>query len=607
MAKREKAQPRRGPGSDLISDKESIYTEKGTENRKDYMILRAELDNERSTFLPTWRECSDWLMPRRSRFFISDVNRGDRRNQRIINSTGTLAVRTLRSGMMSGLTSPARPWFRLTTQDPDMAEQSDVKDWLYLVTQRAQNVFLRSNIYNSLPIVYGDVGMFATSAMLLEEDFTGRVVRSYAFPIGSYWIANSHHLKTEVFMREYRMTIRQVVERFGHLDEDSGKIDWSNISERVKNYWEEGKYEIWVDIAHVVHPNKAYDPRRSMFPQFKKFVSAYYERGMLGATPYLEIDSQQLLQKKGYDYFPVLCPRWETTAEDSYGTACPGIDAIGDIKQLQMGERRGAQALDKMVNPAMVGPTSLRTQKASILSGDITYVDTREGGQSFKQAHEVSLRLDQLEAKLDKISSRIDKCFYKDMFLMLAESDRREITAREVDEKHEEKLLALGPVVEQLNQDLNDPMLDVVLMMMHRQDMIPPPPQAMLGAPLKIEYLSIMAQAQKLIGISGIERFSTFTASVAAYDPSVVDVVDSDHMVTAYGEMTSVPPGVIRATDQIAAIRQQKQQAQMQQQKLEQIQAASQSAKDLSNTDTAGKNGLTDLMAQAQAGAVAPQ
>lgn len=605
MAKRD-AQPRRGQGSDIIRDKESVYTETGMMERKGYMILRSELDNERSTFLPTWREAADWIMPRRARFQISDVNRGDRRNQRIINSTGTLALRTLRSGLMSGLTSPARPWFRLTTADPDMAEQSDVKDWLYLVTQRAQNVFLGSNIYNSLPLVYGDIGLFATGAMLLEEDFTGKVVRSYSFPIGSYWIGNSHRLKVEVFMREFRMTIRQIVEKFGVVDEESGRIDWSNISERVKNYWDEGKYEIWVDVAHAVHPNKAWDPRRSLFPQYKKFISAYYERGMLGSTPYLDMESQQLLQKKGYDYFPVLCPRWEVTAEDSYGTACPAMDAIGDIKQLQMGERRGAQGLDKMINPAMVGPTSLRSQKASILPGDITYVDTRDGSQSFKQAHDVALRLDQLEGKLDKISERIDKCFYKDMFLMLAESDRRQITAREVDERHEEKLLALGPVVEQLNQDLNDPMLDVVLMMMHRQDLIPPPPQSMRGMPLKIEYLSIMAQAQKLIGIAGVERFSNFVASVALYQPEVVDVVDTDHMATNYGEMTSVPPGVIRATDKIAAIRQQRQQAQAQQAKIEQLQQASQAAQNLSQTDTTGKNGLTDLMDQAKAGALAP-
>ena len=58
---------------------------------------------------------------------------------------------------------------------------------------------------------------------------------------------------------------------------------------------------------------------------------------------------------------------------------------IGDVKQLQLGEKRIAQALDQKVNPSMIGPTSLRSGKASILPGDITYLDEREGSRGFRR------------------------------------------------------------------------------------------------------------------------------------------------------------------------------------------------------------------------------
>ena len=112
----------------------------------EYQNIRAQLENERSTFLSHWRECANYILPRRSRFYTTDVNRGDRRNQNIIDSTATLAARTLQSGMMSGLTSPARPWFRLTTPDPGLAEFGAVKGWLDIVTRRMINVLLKSNI-----------------------------------------------------------------------------------------------------------------------------------------------------------------------------------------------------------------------------------------------------------------------------------------------------------------------------------------------------------------------------------------------------------------------------------------------------------------------------
>src|SRR3990167_7102443 len=146
--------------------------------------LRAALENERTSFMSHWRDLSDYILPRRSRFTVQDVNRGDRRNLKIIDSTATLAARTLRSGMMAGVTSPSRPRFRLTTPDIALAEFGPVKAWLHFVTTRMEDVFRRSNAYNSLPIVYSDMGTFATAAMFIEEDFTGDVIRTTPFPIG---------------------------------------------------------------------------------------------------------------------------------------------------------------------------------------------------------------------------------------------------------------------------------------------------------------------------------------------------------------------------------------------------------------------------------------
>lgn len=574
--------------------------------RAELDILRAQLDIERTSFLPTWRDCNDYILPRRARFVTTDVDRGDRRNLKIIDSTATLSARTLRSGMMSGITSPARPWFQLTVPNQDLAEIEAVKDWLYTVSDRMRTVFIRSNLYNILPIVYGDLGVFLTGAMMVEEDFDD-TVRFYAFPIGSYWISNNEKGRVRVFMRQFRMTVRQIVKKFG-TDRHTGKIDWTNISSAVQSLWKNKQYEVWVDVFHCIRPNPDHDPRR-IESKYKKFESVYYEAGIYsnGASTGLSDEFDGLfLSEKGYDYFPVLCPRWEVTGEDAYGTAGPGVDAMGDIKQLQVGEKRGAQAIEKLVNPPMVGPTSMRNQKSSILPGDITYADERDGQKGFRPAHDVNLRLVELENKQDKIRSRIQRSFFEDLFLMLSQSDRREITAREVEERHEEKLLALGPVLEQLNQDLLDPLIDITFMIMSRQNMIPKPPKEIQGQTLSVDYISIMAQAQKLIGIEGIERFNQFATGVVQANPEAADKIDTDKMLESYGDALSLPPGILRTEDQVKEIRDQKQKAQAAQAQMEAAQQGAQTAQTLSQTDTGGNNALTQLLDTAKAGQIAP-
>ena len=541
-----------------------------------------------------WRDLGDFILPRRPRFNVYDVNKGDRRNQKIIDSTGTLAARTLRSGMVGGITSPARPWFRLTDDDPELAEFMSAKRWLATISDRMGTVFLRSNIYNSFPIIYGDAGIFSTAAMMVEEDFDD-VIRTYPFPIGSYMIANDAKLRVNVFFREFRYTVRQVVEKYGTYNKKSGSPDWSKFSDRIKSLYDEGSMETWIDICHVVQPNEDFDEDK-IESKYKKFSSYTYESGAANGNPYDQQDDRYL-KESGYDYFPVLAPRWEVNGEDAYGTSCPGMDALGDIKQLQLMSKRKAQAIEKGVNPAMVGPTSLRTSKASILPGDITYTDEREGVKGFRAAHEMNLDISHLVEDIRDIRFTVKRAFFEDLFLMLAQSDRREITAREIEERHEEKLLALGPVLEQMNQDLLDPLIDITFMMMDRQGMIPPPPPELQGRRLKIEYLSVMAQAQKLVGISSVERFTSYIANYTANtkDMTMVRKFNAGKTLDDYADRLGINPTNIRSDEEVAELAAQEQRQQQAAAAAETMKTGAAAVKDLAGADMSGDNALTRM------------
>lgn len=556
--------------------------------RQRYNLLLSQLKTERATFESFWRDLGDNISPKRVRFTQTDSNKGDRRNQKIIDSSPTFAARTLASGMMSGITSPARSWFRLTVPDPDLAEQASVKAYCDEVTQRMRVVFNRSNLYNKLPTLYNDLGVFSTGVMAVLED-DDSIIRCQDYPVGSYYLANDSRLRVRVFMREFRMTVRQVVERFGI----------ENTSEAVQRAYANKSFEEWVNVVHVIAPNEDYDAQR-IRAKYKQFTSCYFESAQVGsAAPSDAPDT--FLEESGFDEFPVLAARWETTGEDVYGTNGPGMTALGDIKMLQAAEKKGYKALDKSIDPPLQAPPELRNNRVSLLPGDITYV-AQGTNSGIRPVHEVRLALQELEAKQQQTRARIDRAFFADLFLMLTYADatrgQQPLTATEINERHEEKLLALGPVLEQLNQDVLDPLIDRTFAIMARRGLLPDPPQELEGMPLKVEYVSIMAQAQKAIGLASLERFASFVGNTVQQTEhtEILDKINFDNLVDEYADGAGIPSRVLVSDDDVAATRKARADAQAQQAASEQAPAVAQTAKNLSQTPLGGNTALAALL-----------
>lgn len=505
---------------------------------------RTALINERDrSWIPHWRQISRWQSPRMSRFFKEDANDGRRRDHDIINNTGGLASRTLRSGMNSGLTSPSRPWFLLQTPDPDLNELDEVKHWLHQVTQNMRDVFSKSNLYNALPVLYGHLGDYGTGIIVALEDPV-HVVRFENWPIGSFALATGADGKVDTAVRELKLTVDQLVERFG--------IDAVSPSVRTRYENSSGSAD-WVDVVHWILPNR--NRKQNMADaRNMKFLSVWYEAG----TQRTGHGQAHVLKVSGYNEFPAMAPRWEVNGEDVYGSNCPGMMALGDIKELQHHEQRSAQGLDKLVEPPMVGHPSLKGHPTNMLPGGVTFTEFSGSVPGFQPAYQINPHLNEIDAKIAKIERRISRAFYEDLFLLLAQDDRSGITAREVQERHEEKLLMLGPVLERLNDELLTRLIDRTFNIMLRAGLIPEPPEALEGVDLKIEFVSILAQAQKAIGITSIERLASFAGNIGSIRPDALDKVDWDQMIDEAAEDLGTPPRLIISDDRVAALREER-------------------------------------------------
>lgn len=545
------------------------------ETEKERLLKQlAQLKSERTSFDSHWQDLSDYINPRGSRFLTSEVNRNERRNTKIVDPTGTLAQRTLSSGMMSGITSPARPWFKLATPDPDMMDYGPVKVWLEVVQRRMNEVFNKSNLYQSLPLLYSSIGTYGTAAMAVLDD-PQDVIRTMPFPIGSYYLANSPRGSVDTSFRQFSMTVRQLVQEFG-LDK---------VSSSVKSMWENGTYEQWIEVNHCIMPNINRDTGK-MNSKNKLFKSVYFEIGG---------DNDKLLRESGFDEFPVMAPRWEVNGEDVYASSCPGMLSLGQVKALQKMQIRKAQLIDKATNPPMVAPTSLRNQRISLLPGDVTYLDVVSGQEGFKPAYLVNPNTGDLLNDIQDTRQTINSAYFVDLFMMLQSINTRSMPVEAVIEMKEEKLLMLGPVLERLNDECLNPLIDRTFSIMSRKNMLPPPPEVLQGMPLRIEYISVMAQAQKSIGVSSLAQTVGFIGQLAQFKPEALDKLDVDQAIDAFSEMSGVSPTVIVPQEQVQGIREDRAKQAQQQQAMAMGIAAAQGAKTLSETQTSDPSALTAL------------
>ena len=543
---------------------------------RDKLFTRwGQLKTERATWWAHWQEISTYLLPRSGRFYVTDRDKGWRRHNAIYDNTGTRALRVLGAGMMAGATSPARPWFRLGTADPELNSYQPVKVWLADVTTRMQMVFARSNTYRTLHQMYEELGAFGTASSIVLPDYQN-VIHHYPVTVGEFAIAQDYQGKVCTIYREFEKTVGEIVKEYGY----------KNCSTTVRNMYDRGSLDGWIRLIQAIEPRADRDIRKKDALNMA-WGSYTFE---VGGNP------QQFLRESGFKDFPALVPRWATAGGDIYGNS-PGMEVLGDVKQLQHEQLRKAQVIDYQTKPPLQVPTSMKNRDVESLPGGISFYDGQTAG--IKTAFEVNLNLQHLLGDIQDVRERVRGGFYADLFLMLANATDTRMTATEVAERHEEKLLMLGPVMERLHNELLDPLIDMTFQRMLEAGAIPPPPQELQGMELSVEFVSMLAQAQRAIGTNSVDRYVANLGSVASFKPEVLDKFDADKWADAYADMLGVDPNLIVGSDQVAVVRQARAKLEAQRAQMEQVKQMSEVGRNLGTVQTGdGTNAGMDIINQ---------
>jgi len=551
------------------------YPEDTRNPRQRKLARKTALWTERSSWMHDWREISQFMQPRLGRFLSTEANKGDRRANHILDLVTLRARRVLAAGMMSGMTSPARPWFRFGLRDKQLAEAPGVKAYLHDSAEVVRAIFSSSNTYNALHQLYGELPLFGSAVSVVVPNFQN-VIHHHPLTIGEYAFATNHDGVVDTLVREFPMTVSQMVKQFGI----------SNCSETVQNMFRSGLYDAPVNIVHMVEPNMGRNMER-MDNRNMPFSSCYFEPS--------RDDYDRMLSSSGFKRFRALCPRWDVVSNDVYGTG-PGAEALGAVKQLQFEHMRKAQAIDYKVNPPLQIPSAYKNQTVNRLPGGTMYVDAAQAGAGIRSAFEVNLDLSHLLADIQDVRAQIEGTWYTDLFLMLANDTRSGVTATEVAERHEEKLLMLGPVLERLQTELLKPMVDMAFDDAAAAGILPEPPPELENMEIEIEYISVLAQAQRAVAAAGADRLFGAVGQFATLKPEVLDKVDFDQAVDDYADMYGVNPKLIVPDDVVAKKRAARAQREQQAQTAAAMPQTVETAKTAGEINTQGVQDVMNLL-----------
>lgn len=556
-------------------------------NSLDYFRKRlGGLKVERNSFDSHIMGIASYFKPRRSRFFLDDINRGERRDNDIINNIGTGALRIAKGGMMAGTMSPARPWFRFETPDRDLMEFQPVKIWLRQVEDILFRVFADSNFYSQGSKMIEEELLFGTGCMTHVDDFED-VARFYHHTFGSYWIAQNERQRVNTLYRETMMTAQQIIDQFG----------LENASSSVRTSWERHRFDQWYPVVHAIERNPDFRPG-NVLSKFKAYRSVYYEPGGRGTSDAASGPSEgKFLSKQGFDEFPAYVPRWDTTDGDVYGTDCPGMMAIGDNRQLQTQERRKGQAIDKMVAPPLDAPASYKSVNIANLPGGTTIAGDDNGSRGLRAVYQVDPRLQEMRIDMDGVEKRINTAFFVDMFLAI--SNIEGIQPRNIEDltmRNEERLLQLGPVLEHQHGEFLAPAVDRTFNQCTRAGILPPPPPELSEVPLRTRFVSTLALAQRAAATQSLDRFVAFVGNLRSLGwEQSLQKLDADQAADEYAEAIGVRPTVVVPDEVVGRIREQQAQQLQAEQQLAAAESASRTAQQLAGSPTDGDNALTEV------------
>uniref|UniRef100_A0A6H1ZVG3 Putative head tail connector protein n=1 Tax=viral metagenome TaxID=1070528 RepID=A0A6H1ZVG3_9ZZZZ len=504
-----------------------------------------KVENDRANWNSLWQDVADYVLPTRGGF-SGDETPGTRRGTRQYDSTAVISLWYLAAGMHGLLTNPNMKWFALRLKGGDQGS-GDVKTWLDDATETMHGHLGDTRFATAIQPAYMDLGGFGNTCV-----YMGRHPRYTVYfqsrPLPEIYALQNQYGEIDTIFRKFKFSARQATQQWG----------LSRLPEPVRNAADkDDDIDKEFDFLHAVYPRDDRDPEKA-----DNLNSPWASRYICLA------DKKEIkdLSEGGYRYFPYAFARWDLGTGETYGRGPAGM-MLADIKVLNEMEKTILKQAQKAVDPPLQMPHEGFLARPKLIPGAVNYYRALSNGSRGIEPLNLTTNLGIGLEMTDQKRAQIGTAFFNDVLIMAQD---KKMTATEIIERVQERLMLMGPVLSRLSNELLQPIIEATFHILLEEGKIAPPPPDMEGQEYEIEYQSPVARAQRAEESKAISRWLEHLIAMAGVDPNVMDNANLDEAARETADLFGVPARLLNDERVVKAIREQKQQAAAMQMKQEQ-------------------------------------
>lgn len=287
------------------------------------------------------------------------------------------------------------------------------------------------------------------------------------------------------------------------------------------------------------------------------------------ASVTIEANSKHILRESGYEEFPCIVSRFKALPSSHYGIGMMNL-ALPDAITANQIMKMSLQAVELNLgglwvaqHDGVINPHTLRIRPNAIIQANtVDSIKRLDTGSAT-----VGLGLDYLQ----HIQSKIKRTLLSDQLTPQGSSP---LTATEISARVNVYRSQLGSVFSRLTSEYLQTLLERVWGLSLRSGLLNPAPEELKTASrINFSFINPMASAQRLESVTAIQNLMMNVGQMVQIDPTIMDNINLDHAVQIIGEGLNVPTDVIRTEEEIAQLRQAKQEQQQALQQQQQQQA----------------------------------
>lgn len=465
-----------------------------------------------------WNDIAKYVIPRRVAGMngLGSVTPTSSHQAMLFDTTAVQANMTLANGQLAWMSPMESPWFSM--EPPKKQAQDESKRWLSSATMEARQALANSNFYTQVHEFYLDRGGFGTSCLYVEPG-KKNALNVQVWPCGSFVFDEDDESNVDVVMRCFKLTPRQAVRKFG---EDKVSPKMREAAGDAKKAHDRHEF------IHAIYPREDADRDKARLDPLNMPI----------ASIYIEKDSRHVCKESGYEEMPVFVSRyleWGSATGQLYGWA-PGFAALPEARQLNFLQEMMDALAEKMAFPPVLAPDELEGEIDPNAMGVTYFSKDLISANAMPKEWMTQGRYDIGLQRIQERQKAIKEAFHVDLFQMFAQLSKQ-MTAREVAERSQEKLIQFSPTFARLTTELFNPLLERVFGILLRSGSLGEVPESMMVPvsdtlamvpPPKVRYSSRIALALSSLPSIGYARTLDRLAATAQFAPQLADNYDLD-------------------------------------------------------------------------------